>query len=39
VPDGPDRTLQVLANHDIVATADLAPADRLVLDTFGTTTL
>lgn len=26
-----ERTLQVLANHDIVATADVAPADRLVL--------
>jgi Helicase conserved C-terminal domain len=34
----PDRGLQVLANHDIVATADLAPADRLVLDTFATRT-
>jgi hypothetical protein len=38
VPDGPDRTLQVLPNHDIVATADLAPADRLVLGTFATRT-
>ena len=37
-PASPDRTLQVLANHDIVATADLAPADRLVLDTFATRT-
>ena len=36
VPARPDRTLQVLANHDDVATADLAPADRLVLDTFAT---
>jgi len=36
VPARPDRTLQVLANHDVVATADLAPADRLVLDTFAT---
>jgi hypothetical protein len=34
----PDRTLQVLANHDIVATADLAPADRLVLDAFAART-
>ena len=33
-----DRTLQVLANHDIVATADLAPADRLVLDAFAART-
>jgi hypothetical protein len=38
VPAGPDRTLQVLANHDVVATADLAPADRLVLDAFATRT-
>ena len=37
-PDSPDRTLQVLANHDIVATADLAPADRLVLDAFAART-
>ena len=37
-PASPDRVLQVLANHDIVATADLAPADRLVLDTFATRT-
>ena len=39
-PHPPARTaiLQVLANHDIVATADLAPADRLVLDTFATRT-
>jgi hypothetical protein len=37
-PASADRTLQVLANHDIVATADLAPADRLVLDTFATHT-
>jgi Helicase conserved C-terminal domain len=35
-PASPDRTLQVLANHDVVATADVAPADRLVLDTFAT---
>ena len=28
----------MLANHDIVATADLAPADRLVLDAFATRT-
>ena len=34
----PDRTLQVLANHDIVATADLAPGDRLVLDAFAART-
>jgi hypothetical protein len=34
----PDHTLQVLANHHIVATADLAPADRLVLDAFTTRT-
>lgn len=33
-----DRTLQVLANHDIVATAELAPADRLVLDAFAART-
>ena len=33
-----DRTLQVLPHHDIVATADLAPADRLVLDAFATRT-
>ena len=37
-PASPDRTLQVLANHDIVATADLAPADRLVLDAFAART-
>ena len=36
--DGPDRTLQVLANHDVVATADLAPSDRFVLDTFAART-
>lgn len=28
----------MLPNHDIVATADLAPADRLVLGTFATRT-
>jgi hypothetical protein len=28
----------VLANHDIVATAELAPADRLVLDAFAART-
>ena len=33
---GPDPA--GLANHDIVATADLAPADRLVLDAFATRT-
>jgi hypothetical protein len=33
-----DRTLQVLPNHEIVATADLAPADRLVLGAFATRT-
>ncbi|SFN37859.1 Helicase conserved C-terminal domain-containing protein [Pseudonocardia ammonioxydans] len=33
-----ERSLQVLANHDVVATADLAPADRLVLDTFAART-
>ena len=33
-----DRTLQVLANHDIVATADLTPGDRLVLDAFAACT-
>lgn len=38
VPAGPDRTLQVLANHDVIATADLMPADRLVLDAFATRT-
>jgi hypothetical protein len=37
-PASPDRTLQVLANHDIVATAELAPADRLVLDAFAART-
>ena len=37
-PASPDRTLQVLANHDIVATADLAPADRLALDAFAART-
>ena len=37
-PAAADRTLQVLANHDIVATADLAPADRLVLDAFAART-
>jgi hypothetical protein len=37
-PARADRTLQVLANHDIIATADLAPTDRLVLDTFATRT-
>ena len=37
-PASPDRTLQVLANHDIVATADLAPADRLTLDAFAART-
>ena len=37
-PTAADRTLQVLANHDIVATADLAPADRLVLDAFAART-
>jgi hypothetical protein len=36
--DGPGRTLQVLANHDVVATADLAPTDRFVLDTFAART-
>jgi hypothetical protein len=34
-PAVPDRTLQVLPNHDVVAVADLAPADRMVLDTFA----
>lgn len=33
-----DRTLHVLGNHDIVATADLPPADRLVLDAFAART-
>jgi hypothetical protein len=28
----------VLASHDIVATADIAPTDRFVLDTFATRT-
>jgi hypothetical protein len=37
-PAAADRTLQVLANHDIVATADLSPADRLVLDAFAART-
>jgi hypothetical protein len=34
-PAVPDRVLQVLANHDVVAVADLAPADRTVLDAFA----
>ncbi len=34
-PAVPDRVLQVLSNHDVVAVADLAPADRMVLDTFA----
>jgi Helicase conserved C-terminal domain len=34
-PAVPDRMLQVLPNHDVVAVADLAPADRMVLDTFA----
>jgi Helicase conserved C-terminal domain len=34
----PDRTLQVLANHDIVATAGIALGDRLVLDAFAART-
>jgi hypothetical protein len=33
-----NRALQVLGNHDIVATADLPPADRLVLDAFAART-
>jgi len=37
-PARPDRTLQVLANLDIAVTADLAPADRLVLDAFAART-
>jgi hypothetical protein len=38
VPAGPDRTLKVLANHDVIATADLMPTDRLILDAFATRT-
>jgi XPB/Ssl2-like helicase family protein len=34
----PDRGLQVLANLDVVALADLAPSERLVLDAFATRT-
>jgi XPB/Ssl2-like helicase family protein len=34
-PAVPDRALHVLPNHDVVAVADLAPADRMVLDTFA----
>jgi Helicase conserved C-terminal domain len=37
-PAGPDRVLQVLANHDVVATVDVAATDRLVLDAFATRT-
>jgi hypothetical protein len=35
LPAAPDRMLRVLPNHDVVAVADLTPADRLVLDTFA----
>jgi hypothetical protein len=37
-PPVPDRGLQVLANGDVVALADLPPGDRLVLDAFATHT-
>ncbi|WP_216870380.1 hypothetical protein [Modestobacter excelsi] len=37
-PAVPDRGLQVLANFDVVAVADLPPGDRLVLDAFATRT-
>ncbi|SDY77400.1 Helicase conserved C-terminal domain-containing protein [Modestobacter sp. DSM 44400] len=37
-PAVPDRGLQVLANFDVVALADLPPGDRLVLDAFATRT-
>jgi hypothetical protein len=33
-----DRTLQVLANHDIVATSDITSPERLVLDAFAART-
>jgi hypothetical protein len=34
-PVVPDRGLQVLPNHDVVALGDLAPADRLILGAFA----
>jgi hypothetical protein len=34
----PERSIEVLANFDIVATADLPAADRLVLDAYATRT-
>jgi hypothetical protein len=37
-PAAVDRTLQVLANSDIVATADLTPSDRLMLDAYAVRT-
>lgn len=37
-PVAADPSLQVLANHDIVAVADVSPADRLVLDAFAVRT-
>jgi hypothetical protein len=37
-PAVPDRGLQVLANLDVVALADLPPSERLVLDAFATRT-
>jgi len=37
-PTTPDRGLEVLANLDIVAVADLPTADRLVLDAYATRT-
>jgi Helicase conserved C-terminal domain len=37
-PAVPDRGLQVLANFDVVAVADLPPGDHLVLDAFATRT-
>jgi hypothetical protein len=37
-PAAADRALQVLANHDIVARADLTSPERLVLDAFAART-
>jgi hypothetical protein len=34
----PERSIEVLANFDVVATADLPTADRLVLDAYATRT-
>lgn len=35
-PAAADRGLEVLANFDVVATAELSPTDRLVLDAYAT---